>query len=290
LSLQPPEVICHLFAGVGVVVMIVLVGRWALGVGREEGLAVSCVRSLASLFRLSSRPTILLLLWLAIEVLGYPFLTPFPATRRVLGVWCVLVLLVGRLALPLSLQAIRGWVAASVGLALLYLVVDIHGGRGHQAAALEAAGRVQQLRGANEEGTLWYVGHWGFQFYAERAGLHPVIPDRPEERPSEPPLPPPSRLRAGDWLIVPDGRLNQPSLDLDRAPVDLVEPPLVVPAWLPVRTIPCYYGGRTPLEHQHGSCVQVRLYRVRGAFTPAAGSRAPFAAEPAPEGAKQPGS
>jgi hypothetical protein len=196
------------------------------------------------------------------------------------------VLLVGRLALPLSIRAIRGWVAAGVGLALLYLVVDIHGGRGHQAAAEEAAQRVRQLRGADEEGTIWYVGHWGFQFYAERAGLRPVVPDRPEGQAFGIPLPPPSRLRAGDWLIVPDGRLEQQWLDLDAAPVDLVEPHLVIPAWLPVRTIPCYYGGRTPLEHQHGSRLQVRLYRVRAAFTPAPGSRAPFPAESAPAGAK----
>jgi hypothetical protein len=35
--------------------------------------------------------------------------------------------------------------------------------------------------------------------------------------------------------------------------------------------VPCFYGGRTPLEHHEGTRLEVRIYRVTEDFVPAPG-------------------
>src|SRR5262249_9665039 len=110
----------------------------------------------------------------------------------------------------------------------------------------------------------------GFQFYAERAGMRPVIPRYSRPVTSSVELPPPSELRKDDWLVVPDSRLNQQGIDLDDPRLELVET-LHVGGTVPLRTVPCFYGGRTALEHNEGSGLDVRLYRVRSDFVPSPG-------------------
>ncbi len=56
--------------------------------------------------------------------------------------------------------------------------------------AREAAHRVQ-WHASNEFGTLWYEGHWGFQYYMEQLGALPVDDHDP-------------RIRPGDRVIVPE--------------------------------------------------------------------------------------
>ena len=94
-----------------------------------------------------------------------------------------------------------------VFLGLAFFALDWRGAQAHRQAAEEAARWVRD----HEGGQAWYVGHWGFQYYAERQGLRPVVPDYSPD-PGCVPLPPPSRLRRGDYLIVPDGRLEQQGL------------------------------------------------------------------------------
>jgi hypothetical protein len=224
------------------------------------------------------RTTAFLLLWLGLEVAGYVPLTPFPAARRVLGVGIVLALIVGRLAsrtcvTPERRQTLRALAAGGIALGLVYFALDWRGAWVHREAAARAA---HWLEGRGE-GRVWYVGHWGFQYYAERLGARPVVPlyDPPEDDgPGRPiPLPVPTVLRRGDWLVVPDARLEQQWIRLGPAVAEL-ERTIVLEPWLPVRTMPCYYGGRTPLSHDEGNWLEVRIYRVREDFTP----------EPAPPG------
>src|SRR5262249_39079120 len=84
---QLAETIFWLFS-LGGAVVLVLVARQLLE--RERGLPWG--------EDLSGCETLFLLSWLALEILAYPALTPFPATRRVLGVALVCGLLCGRLA------------------------------------------------------------------------------------------------------------------------------------------------------------------------------------------------
>jgi hypothetical protein len=47
----------------------------------------------------------------------------------------------------------------------------------------------------NRDGTLWFTGHWGFQYYMELSGAHPVDWNHPA-------------LRAGDFLVIPSNNAN----------------------------------------------------------------------------------
>src|SRR5262249_52040566 len=124
------------------------------------------------------RPALFLVLWLLLEVGSYFILTPFPAARRLLGLLVVATLLVGRrvahtCATGPGRRLVWGVTAGGVALGLLFHGIDVRDAWVQRLAAEEAAARVRR----QVHGTIWYVGHWGFQFYAEWAGLVPVVPD-----------------------------------------------------------------------------------------------------------------
>jgi hypothetical protein len=197
-----------------------------------------------------------LVLWLVLEVAGYFALTPFPAARRVMGIVIVFTVLGGRLASrtcrsPARIALVRAVAFVSMVVGLGFWAVDVRDAYAEKEAAEVAARYVYQQETA---ATVWYVGHWGFQYYAERAGMKPVVPDR-------------SQLRRGNWLVVPD-RVDQQRIRIDQKRTDLVVQ-LTVNDFLPLRTVPCYYSGRTPLEHHEGPRVVVSIYRVTADFVPA---------------------
>lgn len=210
---------------------------------------------------------VFLLLWLALELAGYFALSPFPAVRRVLGPTVVFTLLVGRCATGVlsGRERRRGVVAAlgvGVGLGLAFFALDLREAVVQGEAANDAATWVRDHGG----GRVWYVGHWGWQLDAELNGMEPVVAAY-EPPPGDIPFPPPSRLRAGDWLVVPDDRVYRQDVDLD--PEQLREEVL----WryadcVPLRTVPCFYLGVSPLEHHGGDRLAVRIFRVTDDFTP----------------------
>jgi hypothetical protein len=214
-----------------------------------------------------------LLGWLLLEVAAYFALTPFPAARRVFGLLVVFTLLAGRLASRTcrtpQCQPWAGLVLLSGLLGFLFWMVDLCGASAQQRAAELV---VERIKAREPAATIWFVGHWGFQFYAERAGARPVIPNV-------------SRLRPGDWLLVPaESHVHQQRIVLD--PACLRENDVIALAdALPLRTVACYYGGHIPLERQEGPRVVVHAYVVRAAYVPAwrpsRGSRVPQPAAPA---------
>jgi hypothetical protein len=243
------ELIFDAFAAAGGLVLALVLWRlWALPRGRRTVAFLTC--------------------WLILEVVGYVLLTPFPAVRRVLGVAVVLAVIVARLAArtcptPERRRVLHALGAGGVALGLAFYGLDWQGARVQQEAAESAAGWVREHGG----GTAWFIGHWGFQYYAERCGLRPVVTqyDPPEGSIAFPPV---SRLRAGDWLVMPDSRLTAQGLRLEEDKLRL-EAWLVIAAPVRLRTVPCFYGGRTPLEHEEGEgALEVQIYRVTADFTP----------------------
>jgi hypothetical protein len=243
------EMIFDAFAAAGGLVLALALWRlWALPRGRRTVAFLAC--------------------WLALEVVGYVLLTPFPAVRRVLGVAVVLAVIVARLAArtcrtPERRRVLHALGAGGISLGLAYYGLDWQGAGVQQEAAESAAGWVREHGG----GTAWFVGHWGFQYYAERCGLRPLVTeyDAPEGGIA---FPPPSRLRAGDWLVVPGPRLTAQAVRLEE---DKLRPEvcLVIGGPVRLRTVPCFYGGRTPLEHEEGEgALEVTIYRVTADFTP----------------------
>jgi hypothetical protein len=195
-----------------------------------------------------------LLLWLGLEVAGFFALSPFPAERRLLGLVVILTLLTGRLAARTCRQRRRllGLVlACGILLGLIFQGVDARDAAVQQEAVARAAAHIAEDGG---EETVWFTGHWGFQFYAERAGMHPLSSS--------------SLLKRGDWLIVPDGHIDQQRVNLEDVPLVEVHR-LVFDDRIPLRTLPFYYVGHVGIEHRRGPRLVVRLYRVRQAFVPA---------------------
>jgi 4-amino-4-deoxy-L-arabinose transferase-like glycosyltransferase len=232
---------------------------------------VLTVWTLRRIERGDRRPeTTFLLLWLGLEVAGFLLLAPFPAVRRVLGVGLVLSLLVARLAARRALYLwkrgpLRGLVLGSVVLGFAVAARDLAEARVQLQGAEIAAEWIAEQGG---RGKVWYVGHWGFQFYAERLGMKPVVPryDRPPDPNGPIPFPPATVFEPGDWIVVPsEYTVIQQQLYLDPACVE--EPrPWNFGGALPVRTVRCYYDGRTPLEHREGPWLTVRAYLVRRRF------------------------
>jgi hypothetical protein len=265
-----------LLAGVGVLLIYVLVacvgGEWDLDLpflapfhtgpanvsfeGIIFGVVGLCLAGVTGVigWRLAGRrrsAETFLLLWLGLELVGYFFLTPFTAVRRLLGLTVAGTLLCGRLA-SLTCRSlerkrlIQGIAVASAVLGLGFFGVDWLEANAQKELAEGAA---REVRRRSEEGTIWYVGHWGFQYYAERAGMRPVAPS--------------SRLHRGDWLVFPDERLTKQCVVIDRA---CVEPMIVLeapPDSVPLHTVVCYYAGRSALEHRRQPTrLSLTIYRI----------------------------
>lgn len=240
----PPTatVVCGLFGLAVVMVGAATIWRLTRGAAVATDAADGVTRFLA--------------LWLVVELIAYFFLAPFPATRRVMGTGLVLALLAGRLAArTVSSSERRGLVtavaAAGVLLGLLVFAVD------YRDAAVQRQAIARAVRGIGDPApaAVWYVGHWGFQYYAERAGMRPAVPGR-------------SQLRAGDWLIVPEPRITQQRVTLPPDRVAASGPPIELSDWLPLRTVSTYYGGRVPIEARRGPRLHVDVLRVTADFVP----------------------
>jgi hypothetical protein len=70
---------------------------------------------------------------------------------------------------------------------------------------------------------------------------------------------------------MPDERLNQQSVEVNKDATELMSICRIEDR-LPLRTVAGYYGGRTPLQHQEGARLLVRIYRVTADYTPTAKS------------------
>lgn len=215
------------------------------------------------------RVDLFLVLWLLGEIAGYFLLTPFAAVRRVMGVVVVGSLLAGRLASrSCRTPERRGlvWVVASAGMVLgfVFYRVDLCDAFAEKEAAEQS---VAFVRARAPQARIWYAGHWGFQYYAEREGMKAILPYD-------------SWFEEGDWLVVPDflpdwqtnhpqrwGHLHQQNFRLLATRTEMAGT-VVIQDELPLRTVMGFYGGQLPLSHHEGPRVRVRIYRVLRPFRP----------------------
>lgn len=99
----------------------------------------------------------------------------------------------------------RSWwlLAASLGVALA-----VTWGDARQADCARLSARYLAAKYGHDSGTLWFEGHWGFQYYMEELGASAMDADR-------------SALVAGDRLAVP--QLNTAVLPVRQENVKLLE-------------------------------------------------------------------
>jgi hypothetical protein len=212
------------------------------------------------------RAGLFLVLWLLLELLGYVVLTPFPAVRRVLGLVAVGTLAAGWLAArgcrrPEARRLAYVAIAASALLGLLVDWIDIVDARAQKEGIEQTARRLRDE--GTGEATVWYVGHWGLQYYAEREGMRPVVPyDLPAN--TAIPLGERTRFRPGDFLVIPDDRITRQPYTRDAARTEHVFSVWVTDP-IPWQTIPCYYGGRCAVENHDCARLVIDVYRVTAA-------------------------
>ena len=104
--------------------------------------------------------------------------------------------------------------------------------------------------------TVWYVGHWGFQFYCEREGMQPLIAGE-------------TLARKGDFIVLPvypDDGLYRPYAGFTvREPIWVGDEVAMVEwdDWLSAQTVPNFYGGVDPVAGRDHPRLRVRVYRLR---------------------------
>jgi hypothetical protein len=70
-----------------------------------------------------------------------------------------------------------------------------------------------------------------------------------------------SLFQSGDWLVLPTRQIVQQKFQRDKERTEYVFS-VIVSDRIPWRTIPCFYGGHTGIEHHTGPRVEVDVYRV----------------------------
>ena len=208
---------------------------------------------------LPNRSTLVFLVgWVLLECSSTALLSPFPAGRRVIGV----ATSAGFLAMFLTVRFSRygsipvvprwpKWVLIASG--LLLFAVDAWDARAEKEAIAQVNRFIQVVQGER----VWFNGHWGFQYYADRAGMVPVIPNR-------------SVLMRGDWLVFPeipdDVGFYRPyhggaKFRIDPANCRYVAEFIVDDA-ISATTIPSLYGGTAPIRGRDHPRLKVVVYRI----------------------------
>jgi hypothetical protein len=151
-----------------------------------------------------------LLMWIAFAAIFVCCLSPFVAARHVMVALPAVLLLVARH----TAVSFEGLERRMIGVALVigvWLAVS-----DHRIAAVyrtQAAALGERLR---DKGNVYFVGHWGWQFYGKQAQLRVYVPDR-------------TVLAEGDVLIEPEGVAAQPITHADRDRLMLRETVVVPP-------------------------------------------------------------
>jgi hypothetical protein len=207
-----------------------------------------------------NRDGLFLIGWVLLELAGYFALTPFGAARRVIGLVVVGGLLAGRALSRVErvrpARRLPGWVVGfGVAAGFAVAALDTFDAFPEKDCAERAAAvAADRPPGA----TAWYVGHWGLQFYCERAGMRPAVPGQ-------------SVLMPGDVLVLPVypaeyGFFRPHAGWVAIRPPGWVAEPVAEVVWDDVisgQTITNFYGGKDPVVGRDYPRLRVVVYRIR---------------------------
>jgi len=195
--------------------------------------------------RVTNRGAEVVVAWLATAVALTVFLAPFPAARHVLmATPPILVLLVA--AYPPGAAWSRIGLATTVCLGALLAISDWRRANVY---------RVEASSLASASHTTWTVGHWGWQWYAARAGMRDYAPGQ-------------TKLAAGDILIEPQTVHRQRISPKDAATLRLVDEVRIAPSLLDrVRTVTAagglyYYWAAVPWTIRSTAVETFKVFEV----------------------------
>jgi hypothetical protein len=149
-------------------------------------LVLYCARFLPRSLRASSTDTWAVVLWVLGLATFLALFSPMMATRHVLLLVPPLLLLIASALDAARLGEKVLAVASTAALGLLLTLSD----KSYADFYRENAPRIAEEMKARTEGTVWSLGHWGWQWYAEQAGMVTYARTR-------------SDVAVGDILVVP---------------------------------------------------------------------------------------
>ncbi len=200
-----------------------------------------------------------LLVWLLGPLLFSVFFVPFQAVRHLIPALIPLTLLVFRSFDSIGAHWGRGllWglLSLQAGLSMAVAYADYQYADCYRSGASRLQARARQ-----SQTPVWFVGHWGWKLYAQRAGFRQLHANGPAPR-------------QGDWLVWPqrvhigNAFSGHPGL---REHWELVES-FPCQSALPVRTMnfqgAAFYAvirGNSPFAFQDLPLETFRVYRVGG--------------------------
>jgi hypothetical protein len=120
-------------------------------------------------------------------------------------------------------------------------------------SARAAAMTIREKFGVTPAGTVWFQGHWGFQYYAEANGLRAYDSTR-------------SQLQPGDLMVLPFNNTNLVPVPKEKAErLTILELPVL--AWLATMSKPVgagfYMDILGPLPFAFGAVPPEKYYILR---------------------------
>jgi hypothetical protein len=193
----------------------------------------------------------LLVGWLLAEIVSSLVVSPFPAARRALLVVAAFTVVAGWLAVRRLRppRAVRLVAIGAVLMGLVYQAVDCLEGR---ACVLAAERTMAYARDHAPGANVFFTGGWGFEFYAPRAGMQPLLQGA-------------TALQKGDLIAIGsiDGA-EEPWFEWSGQIERVCE--LGVGDPVPLSLLFHYYSGRRPLDGQVGDRFVVWIYRAVESF------------------------
>lgn len=187
--------------------------------------------------------------WLVLDVTIALVTAPFGATRRIIPLAVVLTLIslrfvAARVTFSRANQLLLVATAGNLLLAGLYYQTDLDEARAQSAMpSVVMAG----IRAQEQPGRVWFVGHWGFAYYARKEGMVPIVPEQ-------------SYLRPGDWVVVPHG-VDRQSVNIDPGRFRRLAT-VTYQGDGRYSTVPWYYAGFSPISGRTEPRGRAAVYRV----------------------------
>jgi len=192
-----------------------------------------------------------LVLWVAIELVGYLVISPFPAVRRILGLLAAMTILFASRASfsPLSRQQLsltNALTAAGVLLGLAYYAIDRRDALAEQDAFRQARAMIREQDPAAE---IRVCADWGIRYYFEKEGLRWSRNVGGDVEP-------------GEWFIY-DDRCAPPINAEVAERLELIGR-VSVSGWPHVSTQKTFYMKNAPLIQSDEPLLELLVYRRRG--------------------------
>jgi hypothetical protein len=161
---------------------------------------------------------VFMILWTAMVVIMNLFFTPFIALRNIIFMYPALIIILFKYTLLPKIAAKKMYIV--IGCMLVVHVALAYADFRYARSYKNAAGHLKQTY---HNRTVWYFGHWGWQYYADAAGFKQW-----------------SRLNArtakGDIVILPQNIPNQKMTDELKGKLVKIDSLTDELVWLPIRS------------------------------------------------------